>query len=102
MVRMNVPSPLQNIFTCDNETAVDACTENLHPNFVDMQFKAFSTLFENRTATSFEIIANSFSNSVDTVTFYSTIIGVLSIIWMITNLIFFAFGINLNSLRENC
>ena len=85
VVRMNV-GPLQNIFTCHNASVVDVCSENLHPDFVDMQFKVFSTSFEDR-------IVAAVTNFTDSFVYHWEIFACILHIWMVTNLLFFAFGI---------
>ena len=85
VVRMNV-GPLQNMFTCHNASVVDVCSENLHPVFVDMQFKVFSTSFEDR-------IAAAVTNVTDSFVYHWEIFACILHIWMVTNLLFFAFGI---------
>ena len=106
VVRMNV-GPLQNIFTCHNASVVDVCSENLHPVFVDMQFKVFSTSFEDRIAAAVTNVTAAVTNVTAAVTnvtdsflyhwgifacFLHTFMLAGSI-WMVTNLLFFAFGI---------
>ena len=96
VVRMNV-GPLQNIFTCHNASVVDVCSENLHPGFVDMQLKVFSTSFEDRIAAAVTAgltnITAAVTNVTDSFVYHWEIFACILHIWMVTNLLFFAFGI---------
>ena len=93
MVRMNAS---QNIFTCHNATAscvVDICSENPHPGFVDMTLQVFSTSFEDRIAAAVTNVTDSFVYHWGIFAYFLHTCMLAGVIWIVTNLIFFAFGI---------
>lgn len=99
-VVMNIPSPLQNIFTCHNATAsyaLDVCSEKLHPSFEGMELRIFSSSFEDRIAAAVVNVTSAVTATVtkttDSFLFHMKFLFVLTYIFLLTHLIFFAFGI---------